>query len=550
MSKITFFLLVLLINQSAFSATFSDKCKSVFSRIFNDTPEVSTPVSTASNLDRSYVLNNHKNNTFTTGRSLSQYMTAFNRFGYPVLSLKDDLLKMKLNPNAHWLDAGGGAGFATEEAILNDSKFKATLVSVETPAVDLLDETSKDIRRKVISGKFIEDIADADLPKSDLITDLYGPMAYTSQPNKVLRKYVDNLKQDGVAYIYLGEDLDMFGKLNQIATKDGKVLSFTEWIEAIPGLKTEVVKIDSLVPDTTMIQGERSRVLKLSLTKPASEIKIPDLERLSFKEGSSSQGFVVPRMVFKEAEVAPLLPVNTSVDNSFKKVITNFRTGEFEHPLIDELENLNGGKWAHFGNEVIDWKKASEAKIVEREYYEMGTNRILSRVKNMAEKKPVPLSTLKGDQDLKLISDHNGNFLSSHTADIGLQKYLDSLSDDGTIILNLGSETTGLGVAKVIGENEINLRQWLANIPGISVKLKRTKETQNVVGRRLKESNTSISPSVAGGVETYDTTEVSYGMIAVIKIEDRTKIKIPKLKSLGASLKNEEGFEVPLYQYF
>lgn len=521
-----------------------DSCKNALADFFGlEGPKAER---VAVDADRSYVINNHKNNNFTTGRSLGQYMLAFNRPGYASLSFKQDLEKIKMKPDGHWLDAGGGMGVATEEATrAGGAKFKTTLVSVETEAEDILDLNGA-FRRKVIKGKFIEDIADEEMPKSDIITDLYGPMAYSSRPDHVLRKYIDNLKQNGVAYIYLGEDLDTFGFFDQIVTRHGKLLTLTEWLEAVEGLKVEVIKFDTVFSDTNIIRGEKSRVAKISLKKSSSEIHIPELERLSFQEGGSMDGFIVPRMIFKEIEkgVPPALPVNRAVKNSLRHFVTDFRTGEFEHPVLDQLNSLTGKEWAHFSNEELSWDSLQSLVIKDENYFDMSSNRLLSRFKTAAEKNLRPELTsifeLKGKTDLKLISDHNGTFVSAASPDKVLKIYLDSLADDGKIVLNMGDENLGLSKVKILNANGsyTTLKKWLEKIPGVNVSMKRSKINEQVKRKQILDD---------GSFKDFISSENAYSEVFVITIKNREQINIPAMNYMGKAPVNDRGFELPIY---
>lgn len=527
-----------------------DSCKNAITSFFGG-GEKAKPAKaaekTAADADRSYVINNHKNNTFTTGRSLGQYMIAFNRPGYASLALQKDLEKIKMNPHAHWLDAGGGMGFATEQATKEGgSKFKSTLVSVETGAEDIVDDQTGVVRRKVIKGKFIEDIADEEMQKSDLITDLYGPLAYSSRPDQVLRKYLDNLKQDGVAYIYLGEDLDTFGLFDQIVTRDGKLLTLTEWLEAVEGIKVEVVKVNTVFPDTNIVKGERSRVAKISLIKEAKEIQIPELERLSFQEGGTMDGWIVPRMVFKETKTGkqPALPDNKAVPNSLRKFITNFRTGELEHPVLDSLNEVKADQWAHFSNEELNWSSLSSVKIKDDNYFDMSSTRLLGRFKTVADKGILPkvtnVNSLSGKQNLKLISDHNGSIVASDTPDKMLKLYLDSIADDGKIVINMGDDNQGLSKIKILDNNgsHTTLKQWLLKIPGINVSTKRAKEYEPVSRKEILNDGT---------LKDFIASENSFSEVFVISIKIREQIQVPSLNYMGKAKKNDRGFELPIY---
>ena len=506
----------------------------------------------SANIDRDYVTKNHKENTFTTGRGLNHYRSSFNRRGYPILTFTQELEKIKSNPNGHWLDAGGGMGFATQEAITPGSKFKSTLVSVETPAEDIFDSSTGELRRKVIKGKFIEDIADDEIEKSDLITDMYGPLAYSSHPDQVIRKYINNLKQDGVIYIHLGDDLDTFGFYDQVVTPDGKVLTLSEWLESIPGLKVDIVKTHGLMPDTTIISGEKSRIARITLSKPADEISIPELERMSFTEGGSMDGFIVPRMIFKAKfpTSAPVNPNNKKVVNNLRKMITDFRTGEYEHPLFDQLSGVKSEEWAHFSNQPIDWSGLDKIDISDDSHYTTG--KVIGKAKSLAEKnmqaKATSISDLKA-QKFKLISDHNGTFVSEGSPDQVLQTYINSLTNKGKIVLFMGDDKQDLSRMKILtpGGGYINFKSWLSKIKGIKVSFKTSKETVQVTGKKLKADPHNVELLPTGPTEDFIDRKVLYHEVVVIEVSDPSKVEIPKLHLIGKAPTNERGFQVPMY---
>lgn len=548
-------------------ASLLDSCKNAFSGFFKTSYAETTPTSkvakegmgdAANQVDRNYVVNNHKNNTFTTGRGLNHYKSSFNRRGYPVLTFSSDLEKIMNDPKAHWLDAGGGMGFATEEATKTPgSKFKSTLVSVETPAEDIVDEATGETRRLVIRGKFIEDIPDDELIKSDIITDMYGPMAYTASPDKVFKKYLMNLKPDGVMYIHLGDGLDTFGIYSQVVTIDGKSLTMTEWLQSIPGISTEVVKARSLVPDTTIVGDESSRVIKIKLTKDPSEIEIPELKRVSFIEGKPVDGFIVPRMMFVASGARGKLPLpnNKAMDNSLKKLIADFRTGEMEHSFLDEVEKTETNAWAHFSNTPIDWKKMETLDANDDQYFSMGSKKITARFKKLASENKFPryqnAHELNADKSLKVITDHNGSLFSTGNLDENLKLYLDSIRDDGVLVINMGAEKGGFLRGRIINANDegfTTIAKWLQDIPGISVKVKGNKQTRVVTREQLDLTKPNPTHSTTGPTTTFTEKEILRGEVVTIKITDRAKIKIPRLEYLGRGTKNDFGIEVPVYR--
>jgi hypothetical protein len=533
-----------------------DSCKNSISAFFGskekqDSPKVVGKIT--SDVDRTYVEKNHKDNTFTTGRGLAQYKLAFSKPGYPELKFAEELEKIKMDPNAHWLDIGGGMGLATEQAMTPGSKFKSTMVSVETDAVDLFDPETKVLRRKVIKGQFIEDVTG--LEPIDLGTDLYGATAYSKRPDLVLRKVVDELRKTGVHYIYLGEDLDCFGIFNEVITKEGKLLNFSDWLQSIPGINVEIIKTKSLVPDTNIISGEKSRVARITLKATKNDIKIPELELVSFEEGSPSKGFVVPRMTFKETGEKNILLEfqNVGVNNELKKFLTNFRTGEYEHPVFDTALKIKSKEWAHFSNKEIDWSQLKGINIADDSHFDASSKAIVGKATKLAENKIFPSisshTVLMSNKELKLISDHNGTFFTAGTPDKMLMEYIDSIANDGKIVLYLGDDRKGVSKSKILvsGGGYVTFKDWISKIPGLKVKFATSKETVAVTGKRLLQSaqNSQLHPN--GSTEDFVDHVREFNQVIMIEIEDRSKIKFPELNYLGRSSTTVSGFQIPIY---
>ena len=234
---------------------------------------------------------------------------------------------------AHYLDAGGGNGLAIRDLfeILKPKNAKATLLAYESKA-------SSSATTTVMTGRFIENIPNGELPKSDLITDVFGPLAYSGEPHVVLSKYVNSLNEDGELFLFLGSSYELFGKTNRIITANKEVLSLSDWIERIPGL--EVTSTKRRFKD----EFTEFEVWSLKIKKKKGEtVIIPDLILLDFKPGAP------PTMLLQETAVsiatrADRQRVANAIGSDVKVQLSNlgatqfldaFRSGEFTHPLIN-----------------------------------------------------------------------------------------------------------------------------------------------------------------------------------------------------------------------
>ncbi len=503
----------------------------------------------AAGVDRDYVLGHHKEGSFTVGRNVNHYSALLRNSGSGSTgSFKPFFEALYVKPDTHWLDAGGGEGYATKMAIdLPDSKINTTLISVETNAEDIIDGDV--LRRKVFKGRFIEDIGDEELAASDLVTDVYGPIAYSSRPDIVLEKYLHNLKNDGVVYLHLGEEKDMFGKYNQIITSRGEVLDFSDWLKTINGTETDIMTTRLFPGDSVVLSGEKGRTARMHLD--GSEIQVPKLQRIGFKEGSGVNGFVVPRTVFvEEGESSSLIyPRNHQMIPDIEGILKQFNRGNGSNTLIEEVDRLKSSEsWANFSGFELDFKNFEESHLTrlsdknKAKVVKLATNDFRAGVTSLGE--------LNGQKNLKLITDLNGSFLSEETPDVVLKQYIDALDDDGVIILGLGRQFGGLGEGQVIDhvENSSLLRYWMEKIEGLNVKIASFQQTEVVTGKKLNVSPDAIEVNYDGPLVEFKEEQSFFSEYIVLKIKNRNKVKIPKLEYLGRKPANEYGIEMPFYR--
>lgn len=458
---------------------------------------------------------------FTRGRGLQTYKIAmgkeFEQSHARLLTLKE----------GHWFDSGAGHAFAVRQTLEmpEAANLKTTIVAYETAATP----TSK---LKVISGRFLETIADSEISKSDLITDVVGPMAYSGQPHIVLQKYLNNLKPDGEILIFLGARHELYGQSNQVITAKGEVLNLGQWLEQLPGVKTELKKIQK-EDDGSFYEMWTARI-----TKTQNEVKIPPVEMIHFKEGAP------PTMTFKEVEnngVQSLKTLQAKARDVFRRrfgsmspveFLDAFRGGEVRHPLIASLKSLKPeDRWVNsseVGAEIFSRMQKKDYPFKDTSIFTglaqkfirwraMGINTNKMNYTTFSDSSP-----LKDVKDVKLITDFNGDFISSFTPDVVLQRYLNSLSDKGEVYLYMGKEYGGFGSESMVMTKDgrkIALRQWVRSIPGIQSGLFR------------------------GGYHWHGG-EWSF---LKIKIKDRRKIEIPKLK-LSGTTEGPDGLPIAFFE--
>lgn len=459
---------------------------------------------------------------FTKGRGLETYKTALGK------DFERSLEKVLRQPETHWFDSGAGHAFAVRQAldIPTAPGLTSTVVAYETSAASTG-------RLKVISGRFLETIADAEIAKSDLITDVFGPLAYSGQPHQVLQKYLNNLKPDGEIYIFLGARHELYGQTNQVVTAKGEVLNLAQWIETVPGLKATLIKTPK-VDD-----GTHYEMWTLKITKNQNDVHVPQVEMIHFKEGAP------PAMTFKEVANQGL-QVDSSMQAHararFKEHTQNitasefldaFRGGELRHPLIASIKNLKRqDKWinsSEVGAQVFVGMK-------QKDYHFEDTTVFVGLAQKFIRWRATGINTdkinytaisnsspLKEAQDIRLITDYHGDIMSAFAPDVVLQRYLNSLSNKGEIYLYLGKEFGGFGTESMVMTKQgikVPLRKWIQKIPGIKASLFR------------------------GGYHWAGSGEWTF---LKVTISNRGKIEIPKLKLMGMT-ESKEGLPVPFFE--
>lgn len=508
------------------------------------------------NSSRQYVMDNHQQNSFVTGRGLTEYQTVFSRVGYPTLNFRQTLQRLEMNPEAHWVDVGGGQGYATEQAITSSNKMKATVISVETLAQPIYDPKTQELRRGVIAGQFVEDITS--IPPFDIWTDVYGAAAYSDRPDAVLRKMVSSAKPYAQGFVHLGDRNNNFGKNNLVVTSEGRVISYSDWLQKIPGLKVDIVKVRNFLPDTYILNEEISRTAKIKIVAPAARVAIPNLEKISYMKGDPRQDYIVPRMIFREKStqsVEPEAPNHQFVKSSVETIFHGFRSGALTNSVLRELKRLNNQTWVHFGSQRFSWSDLeSTASVKNDQFFGFSTAWILRGFRALKKNNVLPqierVDDLPSNQSVKLITDLSGRLVSEKHVDELLQRYINALRDDGVILLNLGRAETGLAQIKVIQKDGtvLSFIEWLRSIPGLVVKNESSPKTVYVEKKELIFKS-NIPPV---DIETFPSQmvqirEVHRTTTLEIRIQNRRQIRIPKLTYLGKSFATEEGFEIPLF---
>ncbi|KHD89905.1 MAG: hypothetical protein OM95_01630 [Bdellovibrio sp. ArHS] len=461
---------------------------------------------------------------YTKGRGLDTYKRAMG----PEFSKSVDRVLQK--ENSHWFDSGAGHAFAVRQALespTTHATFQATVVAYETSA-------QSSGRLKVHEGRFLENIADREIPKSDLITDVFGPLAYSGRPDIVLQKYLNNLKPDGEIYLFFGARHEIYGQYNTVLSANGRMMTLTDWIGNIPGLKAELRR-EQKEDDGTLYEQWTMRIVK-----ERSDVKIPEVEMIHFKEGAP------PQMTFKELDnkgVSNLAALEAQARETVRKngeavsattFLNSFRSGEISHPLLSSIKGLkNQEAWLNvtaMGGKVLEQIKAKDFDYSDRSVFVGLSQKFIAwRSKGI---NPERFSYITGltttganlsQKNIKLITDFQGDFMTSYTPDKVLKRYVDLLADKGTIYIYTGQEYGGFGRRSVVrtkNGQEINLRAWLSTLPGLKGKMRR------------------------GG---YHWAGGEWSFVE-ISIKDREAVQIPELKFLGIGEATKDGVAAAYFQ--
>lgn len=499
MSQLKLILCVCILSVSARASV--ESCQRVFVGPSADTV-VAAP-QTKKNL-------NHFEQIFTRTRGLGGYQLALG-------SHFTAALKRLRTTGGHWLDAGAGDAVAVQE-LLQESQDRQTTATV----ISLDCQVKSSDRLEVHSGRFIEEIPQEEISKSDIITDVFGPLAYSGHPHLILKKYLESLKPTGEIFIFLGLRDDIYGRLNRVITRDGRYLTLVEWLQQLPGVKTELL-IESRDDDGTPIEKWSLRITR----QPGVELDIHDVTLTDFEPGAP------PRMLFQEKLPTPEahLPLQqdlkakiaTSIASqmeqmTFTRFMDSFRGGEITHPLVSSIKNLDPVEsWvnisefgANLQNEFMN--KAYDASNT-TVFWGLAQKWIRFRINRINPDKFL-YSNLKSSEAigtihrLGLITDFYGDFISQLQPAQVLQKYLNAVDPDGAVYLYLGKEYTGYGATtEVITKSgqRLPLRAWLQTIDGIKASLYR------------------------GG---YAYTGGQWTFVKILKTKDR--IHVPRLQFLAA----------------
>lgn len=157
-------------------------------------------------------------NRFQTGRTLNDYIANLDP------GFKADLDALQFEDQ--WVDAGAGDANAAQEYLNNGGLGHVTALAAAIPrhVKSAILRFSKQNTQKFryLEGRLIEETPASWVGRSRLITDVWGPLAYSSNPIAVLQKYLEFLEPGGKIYAFNGSRGWM--------TIGGKRIIFNDWL--------------------------------------------------------------------------------------------------------------------------------------------------------------------------------------------------------------------------------------------------------------------------------------------------------------------------------
>ena len=217
------------------------------------------------------VLKRITSNAFQVDRKLSDYFDFFAPTGF-----RDDVAD--LTASQLWIDMGTGEGHALEDFI-RTPRYRGNALGITAgPQIDAirldgLANASKG-RLKWSRGKLLENIPQTELPKAQLITDVFGPLSYTKQVDVTLQRYLDLLDTNGTLYFRYSPDRNLVRDANGIYAP-----TFLQWLQSIEGIKVSVNDLSQK---------------NIKITKIAKNVKIPELSLESMADGAPPVRKYVP----------------------------------------------------------------------------------------------------------------------------------------------------------------------------------------------------------------------------------------------------------------
>lgn len=206
----------------------------------------------------------YRNKDFAISRPYTTYALTF---GPDFLYILERLRADKV-----WADFGAATAWAqlVYEVMHPDHSMIPQMIatSIKRPpheVDDIIDRTEKSLGNqfRYFEGK-VEKMPSLKFPPIDLGTDMNGPMSWSLKPDRVLAKYLQVHKREGILFIGIDAQATL------IETVHG-TLTIDQWIGTIPGIKL------------TRYVGNETKEMGLKIEFLSKDIRVPKLKLIGLK---------------------------------------------------------------------------------------------------------------------------------------------------------------------------------------------------------------------------------------------------------------------------
>ncbi len=239
------------------------------------------------------------NRGFVTNRGFAEYNRLLGL--EPEIAGLDQTLQ-KLPKNSLWIDAGTGWGSAFKD-IISDPNFNnvsqmlglsfaapmgLNIHALETESAGRIKYLETGYLENHIESEFLSELIKPFQNKANLITDIFGPISYTSELDKVLNIYFKLLKKNGkLRFLYsvtegspkdIDTDKVFDHNLNLVA---GSLNSVKFLFDQIRGISHQIHAKDYIN------QGlKRTTVYLIEIQKISDVVIVPKIETVNFVAGT------------------------------------------------------------------------------------------------------------------------------------------------------------------------------------------------------------------------------------------------------------------------
>jgi len=230
---------------------------------------------------------------YVTTRALAHYDELLPH-GFPAV-------REALGPNGRWLDIGAGSGQAIVDFALRtriapqdddyaeevaDARGRLVAISIEDRRLDAWRHAEGALRAneiRYIHGKRLRELAQEDLGRFDMITDVYGGFSYTDDLSAFTEKVLSFLDAGGSFFTVIqsvhladGRERQQTWFLTEIADAAGRDVTPCAWLKRITCVEVECDSKSTWDPATELI----------TVRKLCETTAVPQLIPISYEAGT------------------------------------------------------------------------------------------------------------------------------------------------------------------------------------------------------------------------------------------------------------------------